>query len=191
VLEHRAPLHRLAATGRGAPVVRPGLQIAARDGTAFLLVQGEAEDAYLRDAFRDTLGAQLPAPQRGTVVAGSALLWLTPKEWLLMLPAAEATAVHARLTARLVPTLTAITDVSDGFAHIDVSGSLGPEVLMTGCSLNLRPEAFGAGHVARTTLADVPTIIWKPDETPRILCLIDRSWAEHFWRWLADSPVRS
>lgn len=191
MLEHRAPLHHPARAGRAESIVRPGLQVIRVEDRGLLLVQGDATHVQFQDVLRDMLGMALPGAQTATVADDRALLWMTPKEWLLILPGTRVGTVQARLMARFESMLATVTDVSDGLACFDVSGSRASEVLMTGCSLDLRPEAFAAGRAARTAFADVATIFWKPDDAPRLRCLVDRSFAEHFWCWLAESPARS
>lgn len=189
MLEHRPPLairsrERLERGG----AKRSDLRVAAMEGRGHLLVQGDPEDTLLQEAVRGDLKMALPGPQATRVRGDYALLWMTPKEWLLELPQGQAQTVQATLMVRFGEALAAVSDLSDALACFEVSGDSAPDALMTGCSLDLRAEAFTAGRVARTALADVPAIIWKPSHLPRLRCLIDRSFAEHFWTWLAEAP---
>jgi sarcosine oxidase, subunit gamma len=146
------------------------------------------------------LGLVLPAPLRANALGSAAILWLGPREWLIETDAEAGTTaqlLRARRNARAEGTaLHAITDLSDALAGFNLSGLRAPEVLMSGCSLDLRPEVFSAGHTACTAIADVPAIIRSVIGAPEssrsrhFRCWVDRSFAAHFWDWLAESPSR-
>jgi len=192
MLEHRAPLDQLSRA-RNTETLHDadgGLRVTPVTDRGLLLLQGSPEDAVLRDAIGRQIGARVPGPQTTDIRGEYALLWMTPKEWLLELPAAETSAVQGALVARLAPSLAAITDISDALACFEIGGDPAMDVLMAGCSLDLRPHAFAAGRVARTAIADVHAIIWKPGIAHLFRCWVDRSCAQHFWNWLADSPAR-
>jgi sarcosine oxidase subunit gamma len=191
MLEHRAALDQLARDGDAGAIDAPGLRVAAVTDRGLLLVQGDPDHRVLHEAVAEGIGLALPGPLAASLGNGYALLWMTPKEWLLELPAAQAHGVQAALAARLGPALAAataaVTDVSDAFAAFDVSGDRAADVLMTACSLDLTPGAFAAGRAARTLVADVPAVIFRPAPAPGLRCLVDRSFAAHLRRWLAQA----
>jgi heterotetrameric sarcosine oxidase gamma subunit len=216
VLEHRAALDQLSPTRHAQGIDDPHLRVVPVTHCSLLLVQGHAEDPALRKLIQRELGLDLPVASRANARGGTAILWLGPKEWLIETSeAASATGqlsragiaagaapwaeTHAGAAARTRAEATAlhtITDISDALAGFDLSGSRAADVLMSGCSLDLGPQAFSAGQAARTAIADVPAIIWSatsgPETSPwgRFRCWVDRSFAAHFWDWLADSPSR-
>jgi sarcosine oxidase, subunit gamma len=169
----------------------------------FLLLQGDPLNALFRDAILQQFGVQLPTSLVASHQDDHALLWMTPKEWLVELPAADALVVQASLAAWLGQTLAAVTDVSDSFAVFDLDGEHAAGILMTGCSVDLRPHAFAGGKVIRTIVADMQAIIWKPEisrlfrpekspvfkpaQSQPFRCLVDRSFADHFCNWVAES----
>lgn len=69
-------------------------------------------------------------------------------------------------------------------------GRIDPERLMTGCSLNLKPNAFPSGRVARTALADISAILWNPGNPDRFRCVVDRGFTAHFLKWLEGASPR-
>jgi len=201
VLEHRAALDQLCPARHAQAIDDPRLCVMPITDCRLLLVQGNAEDPILRERIHRVLGLALPAPLKASVRLGTAILWLGPKEWLIE------TTVPASATVQLwragadpgaeASGLHAITDQSDAFAGFDLSGPRAVDVLMSGCSLDLAPRAFPVGHAARTAIADVPAIIWSPmaaaptsSPSGHFRCWLDRSFAAHFWDWLAESPSR-
>jgi sarcosine oxidase subunit gamma len=190
MLEHRAPLDQLSGERAGAAIQGPGLSVAAVADRGLLLIQGDLQDARLADAIREQTQIAVPAPQAAVVRSQYTLLWMAPGQCLLELPAAQASTAQAALIGRIGAALAAVTDVSDAFAGFDVSGDRAPEALMTGCTLDLRPHAFAPGRAARTALADVSVVIWKPDSN-RFRCLVERGFAGHFAEWLAQACAHS
>lgn len=185
MLEHQSPLDS-DVQGRSRTLsAEPGLRMTWLSDDGFLLLQGRSEST-LQGALTGEIGLELPAPQEASARGDYALLWLAPTEWLLQVPAKETDSLQAALDRRLATSLAAVTDMSDAFACCEVSGARAAETLMSGCSLDLRTDAFSAGRVARTALADIPAIIWTPVGPHQFRCLIDRSLAGHLWNWLVD-----
>jgi sarcosine oxidase, subunit gamma len=185
VLEHRTPFD---AGGEGLCHIdmtfeRAGLRVSAIRERGLLLLQ-TASRAALQGALAEALDLTLPPAQHASLRGEYALLFLTPAEWLLECPAEESEPIQIDLSQRVGSSLAVVTDLSDALASFEVSGAHAPEILMTGCSLDLTPRAFPCGRVARTALADVPAILWNPGNPDRVRCLIDRGFAKHFLLWL-------
>lgn len=189
MLEHRAPLAQLARPHGSSTIDAPGLRVVAVENRGFVLIQADPEDSFLHKAMREQLGVAVPGPQAASIGGDYALLWMAPRQWLLELPAARALTAPAALVARLGPALAAVTDISDALACFDVSGDAAVDVLMTGCTLDLHSRAFAANRVARTAFAGVALTIWRPGNPSQFRCLVDRSFADHFWNWLAEVPT--
>lgn len=185
MLDHQKPFDSLRDHRGGDLAIGAGVCVTILQA-GFLLLQS-ASESTLQDALTGEIGLELPAPQRACFGGEYALLWLAPAEWLLELPAGQAKFLESALTRRLATSLAAVTDMTDAFAYCELSGARAPEVLMSGCSLNLRSHAFPAGHAARTALADMPVIIWNPGHPQRLRCLVDRSSAGHVRNWLTDA----
>lgn len=187
MLEHQQPFDSLLEGGRNTFMEDAGVRMTWRSGSGYLLLQSRSESA-LQDALTSHTGLRLPAPQEVSVRGDWALLWLTPREWLLELPASEAASLRAALIPRLASSLAVVIDMSDAYVTCDVSGARAADVLMSGCTLDLRADAFPAGRSARTALADIPAIIWNPGGEPRnVRCIVDRSFAKHVRDWLVDA----
>lgn len=187
MLEHRQPFDSLLEEGGNTLIEKPGVRVTWRSGSGFLLLQTRS-GSVLQGALTSHIGLPLAAPQESSARGGRALLWLTPREWLLELPANETASVRTELTGHLATSLAAVIDMSDGYVTCDVSGACAADVLMSGCTLDLRADAFHTGRSARTALADIPAIIWKPGREPLCFrCIVDRSFARHLRDWLVDA----
>ncbi|MGC1730669.1 MAG: sarcosine oxidase subunit gamma family protein [Steroidobacteraceae bacterium] len=187
MLEHRPPVRIRSAGGANLPG-RRDLHIVVQD-QGLLLIQGDPRDALLGKVIQEELGLRLPDPLEASVRHSRALLWTTPREWLLIAPRSESANIRGPLITQLASTLVAVTDISDALACFEVAGAKASDTLMTGCTLDLRPEALVPGRVVRTAVAGVPMILWRPAEAGGFRCFVDRSWAEHFSSWLLESAV--
>jgi sarcosine oxidase subunit gamma len=187
MLEHQQPFDSLLQGDGTDFASTPGIRMAWLSGWEFLLLQSRSE-AALQDALMSQMGLRLPTPRTTSSRDDCALLWLTPTEWLLASRTGEIEALRAALAPLLASCLAVATDMSDALAVCEVSGARCAEVLMSGCTLDLRADAFGAGRSARTGLADIPAVLWNPgEESQRIRCIVDRSHAAHLHEWLTDA----
>lgn len=184
MLEHRQPLDSPPA-GDSRPTAEPGLRVQLAE-PGLLLLQSPSE-CVLQDALRSELSLELPLAGETRARGIYALLWLTPAEWLLECPVRDVAALRSAFTRRLGKSLAVATVMSDAFACFDLSGAQTPDVLASGCGLDLRADNFPVGRVVRTSLADIPAIIRKTGAPDGFRCLVDRSYARHIRDWLLIS----
>ena len=183
MLEHQLPLAS-PVEARSTPVGgEPGFRVTL-SGEGLLLLQSRSPST-LEDALASEIRLRLPGPGEACVRGDYALLWLTPAEWLLECPVDETDSLRTKLIRQLTTPLTAVTDMSDAFACFEVGGARAADILMSGCSLDLRADAFPSGRVARTALADIPVILRKTRESQCFRCFVDRGYARHIRDWLA------
>ena len=169
-------------------VARAGLHVSETPQTGKLNLRGRGES--FRVAVERALGLALPEPNRAAGKDGVGVLWLGPDEWLVTCTADhEAELVHS-LGNALAGIHAAVTDVTDSRTVFRVSGPGAREVLAKGCTLDLHPRAFAAGHVAQSTLAKADVILHQADDAPdgpAYEVYVLRSFADYLWRWLEDA----
>lgn len=133
------------------------------------------------------LGLALPGLlASGTGGGGVVALRFGPDAWLLLVDAAGADGVAARLRGALAGLPHAVVEVSERFAAVAVAGRRSREVLNAGCALDLHPGAFPPGRVARTLLGKAAVILARPDAGDRFELLVDGSLASYLWRFLEN-----
>lgn len=87
-------------------------------------------------------GLALPGPGRSAAKGAARVLWFGRNRWMLIgADAGEALAAHA-----------ALTDQTDAWVSLDLTGAAGPDVLARLVPVDLRPGSFPLGAVARTEL---------------------------------------
>lgn len=158
-----------------------------------LLLRGDHRDSDFMNAVRGVLGMTPPLVPLGSMtVKGRVVLWLGPDEWLIACPAGAETALYAALRVALNGVHAALVDLTDAQTIIRVSGPRARDLIAKGCTLDLHPRAFGAGHVARGTLAHAQITLLQTasdGETggPAFDLYVGRSFAQHLWCWLEDA----
>jgi sarcosine oxidase, subunit gamma len=176
-LTRRGPLH-----GRG-PWQRDGLRFAVSNVACFLLLRGRVEAAVAQQV-ASLLGHALPAAPNVVEQGDQArILMLAPSRWMIFADPPRAATLLRQIADALADGSAAVSDVSDGYAHIRLEGPCAADLLAAGTSIDLHPRAFNIGCVAQTELARTRCLIWRSDETGYDL-LVDASTADYVWTWL-------
>jgi len=186
----QGPLTHLGLAGRpSADGATAGITVSERSFRAAINIRGAADRL---DDLESVIGLPLPVQPLQSVSGDRiTVLWLGPDEWLLVVEDADG-AVAEQLLIALRTGLTgpgvAVTDVSDSYAVIGVSGTNVRDLLAKGCPLDLHPSRFNAGQVAQTLVGRADVILHQIDDTGFEL-YVRRSFAEYLWLWLEDAGL--
>lgn len=137
----------------------------------------------LDKAIKAVTGTKLPAQRRIEVNADRACGWMSPDEYLLILPYAEVAAALAGLAKSLAGEHYLAVDVSDARAVFRVEGDRAAEVLQ-----KLSPVDFGTlepGELRRTRAAQVAAAFWHQDGGYTVVCF--RSVGRYVFDLLANA----
>ena len=114
-------------------------------------------------------------------------LWLSPKEWLLVVnPSIDVTEIKS-LQKDINDVDELAIDVSDRWIAINLTGNKTIDILSKGTSIDLDNSFFYAGSCAQTTLWTVNVIIYKIDSKPSFDLFVDSTMATFLWQWLEHS----
>lgn len=142
-------------------VTERGLQ-----GMIVLRSKGDGLEAALAG-----IGLPLPGLRRIEMRGTRGIAWMSPDEWLVLVPHAEVAGVIAALEAALAGTYHLLADVSDARAVFDLSGAGVREVLAKACPVDFAPGVFVPGEVRRTRAAQVAAAVWmEGDERFSLVC---------------------
>lgn len=180
-LEARSPVGDELATLSGSDVT-----LAEQPRAGFLLLCG-ADTAAFRDAASRALGVELPVtPCRFETASGMAALWLSPGRWLIRTKGGAVAALEAAL-GPIAPDFPLLAvDVSHQYVVFSLTGLGARALLAKGCSLDLHPDKFRAGHCARSLLGELPLLIQQTDDTPGYDLIVDQSLARFALWWFAE-----
>lgn len=184
-------IHR-ALDGRADAIAGAGIPTAVtlRDLpiTGQIALRGDPADTMFMMGTRNALGFDLPTePNTVTNAVDRAALWLSPDEWLVIVPFTAREATIDALRAALAGRHVLIADVSANRVTLELSGPKAREVIAKGCGLDLHSRAFRPGQCAQTVLARSQALIWQIDEAPTYRLLVRPSFAGYVADFLIDA----
>lgn len=139
----------------------------------------------LAAAVKAAVGTALPAVRKIEVAGDRACGWMSPDEYLLVLPYAQVAEAMAALNKGLAGQHFLAADVSDARAVFRVEGAKAVEVLA-----KLSPVDFAkmeAGELRRTRAAQVAAAFWAEDGGFTVVCF--RSVGKYVFDLLASSAA--
>ncbi len=137
----------------------------------------------LDKAVKAVTGTKLPALRRIEVNGDKACGWMSPDEYLLIVPYAEVTAALASLAKSLSGEHHLAVDVSDARAVFRIEGDRAADVLRKLAPVDF--EALEPGELRRTRAAQVAAAMWAESGGFTVVCF--RSVAAYVMGLLAHS----
>ncbi|MFB9147326.1 sarcosine oxidase subunit gamma [Halomonas alkalicola] len=179
----------------GRPAVSQKSRVVLRERAMLghLILRGGA--IVLDEAVRGVLGFGLPGrPNTLTQDEGGerSIQWLSPDEWLLIVPGGEEFALEGRLREALGDARDtsvknyAIVNVSGGQTLLELEGEMARELLMKSTPYDVHPDAFPVGKGVTTVFAKANLILRRPSEE-RWELVLRRSFADYCYRWILDA----
>lgn len=188
VLAPRGPFTALPAMlGDGR-----SLAASARDGLglATVLVRKDRSPA-LAERMRERFGIELPRGPSRSAAGDIACAGTGPGAWLVT-HERDGNAFAASLK-EAIGDLAAVSDQSDGFAVLRLSGSKVRETLCKLVPVDMHPRVFRVGDVAVSVAAHVGATLWRledrADGLPVFEVAVFRSLATSFWHALHESAA--
>ena len=122
----------------------------------------------LDKAVKSVTGTKLAAPRRIEINGDRACGWMSPDEYLLVVPYAEVTAALASLAKALAGEHYLAVDVSDARAIFRVEGDRAADVLRKLAPVDF--EALEPGELRRTRAAQVAAAMWAEGGGFTVVC---------------------
>lgn len=116
----------------------------------------------LSTALKKLLGVSLPKPGQASVKGEVAVLSVAASQWFVRFPEAEAD--MAASIHEIMGELAAITDQSDSWVEVILSGPNVHQKMERLSPINLSSDAFPVGSIARTSIEHLGVIIMRPED---------------------------
>lgn len=185
MLVARTPLPVLPAEpfdGRIGVLDRTGL------GLASVLVRKTCASALARRV-HEHFALQLPLGAQRASSGPVAFAGIGPGAWLASCEDGHKT--FAKSLSEIIGEFAAVSDQSDGYAIVRLSGVRIPTILSKLVPLDFDARAFRPDHVAATVAAHVRVVLWRLPDTNGSLSVfelaIPRSFVGSFWDALLTS----
>lgn len=153
-----------------------------------LILRGRASDPAFCAGVEQALGLPLPlkmGPLSRDEARGVSVQWMSPDEWLVIVPAGSEFATEKRLREALSGHY-AVMNVSGGQTVLELSGPAVREVLMKCTPYDVHPGHFPVGKAVSSVFAKSTAIIRRVAED-RWELVIRRSFADYLFRWVLDA----
>lgn len=173
----------------GRPSVSQKSRVVLRERAmaGHLILRGGA--IVLDEAVSRVLGFGLPGRPNTLTLDESgerSIQWLSPDEWLVIVPGGEEFALEQQLREALGDAHYAIVNASGGQTLIELEGECARELLMKSTPYDVHPEAFPVGKGVTTVFAKANLILRRPTEE-RWELVLRRSFADYLYRWILDA----
>jgi len=169
-----------------------GVTVSDRDGLglAIVLVRKD-KTAALAERIRSHFDIELPQGPQRTTAGELALAGTGPGAWLAT--SERGRTALAQSLRETIGDLASVSDQSDGYAVLRLSG---PKLRATLCKLipiDVHPRTFRIGDAATTVAAHIGVTVWRledgPDGSPVFEIAMYRSYAGSFWHALSYSAA--
>ena len=162
-----------------------------------LVLRGQLADKTFTAAVKDALGIA-PPTEPGTVASAKAsrVLWTGPNEWMIY---SDDTNLAATMTHAVAGMYAAVTEVTEHYTLIRLSGKHARDVMIKGCAIDLHPREFGPANACKAISAASrccstrstrrqPTTYWSEPVSLNISGCIwkMRGWSSAYGSRLAD-----
>jgi sarcosine oxidase subunit gamma len=187
-LRRRTPFSDIAT----APAGDCGVIAAERHdlGIATVLARNERLPE-LAARVRDGFALDLPRGPRRAANNGVAFSGIGPRAWLAVCEAGwGGFAISLR---QRIGEFSSVSDQSDAYAVVRLTGPRLREALAKGVPLDLHARGFAVNEVASTVISHIGATIWRledgADGAPTFEIAVFRSLANSFWHWLSASAA--
>lgn len=137
----------------------------------------------LEKTIKSVVGTKLPGQRRIEIKGAKACGWMSPDEYLLVLPYAEVPAALAALDKALAGEHHLAVDVSDARAVFRIEGEKADQVLRKLMPVDL--GGLASGELRRSRVAQVAAAVWQQDGGYTLVCF--RSVAGYVMGLLANA----
>ncbi len=178
---HHADLATVAAEGP----TQGGVCLQEQKLLGHLVLRGSSDNTLFMTGAEQALGVALPGPLQSAERGELSVRWISPDEWLVVVPGARAFALERELRSAMGGHY-AIVNVSGGQTVLSLSGPDARRVLQKSSPYDVHDRNFPVGKVVTTVFAKTQAVIRRTGEESWEL-VVRRSFADYVWLWLQDA----
>ncbi|MGI9318869.1 MAG: sarcosine oxidase subunit gamma [bacterium] len=115
------------------------------------------------------------------------LFWLGPDEWLLHCDLEQTTQLESRIRQSLKVSHFAVTEVSDYYTVLRLSGPDAEALLRRGTPLDLHIDAFGCDQIAQTRFGHATVLLHRLGDAESWDIQVRWTYAQYVWDYLVSA----
>ena len=173
--------------GAGSTLTGADITVSEQPLTGFLVIRGNAADPAFTAGVEQAIGLALPGTLQSTSNEKRRLCWISPDEWVVILPIDECFAAERALRDSLSGHF-AVVNGSGGQTMLLADGAGVRKMLNKSTPYDVHPSNFPVGKVVTSVFAKTQAVIIRAGEDQWQL-IIRRSFADYVWRWI-DRAIR-
>jgi sarcosine oxidase subunit gamma len=151
-------------------------------------LRGNPDNAAFIESVENALGLALPPVANAvTSSTGLRIFWLGPDEWLVHLPLETVEDKINTLQEALDNQYVAITEVSDYFSVLELSGPQVREIIASASPFDTRSQHFKTGQCTQTRFGHASILLWPLAEIPGFGLQVRWSYAQYVYDYLTQS----
>lgn len=183
-----SPLHHadLATVAKKGPK-DGGVTLQEHKLLGHLVIRGSVDNQAFLAGAREVLGVDLPGPLGSVEQGSTSVRWISPDEWLVIVPGEAAFELENRLREAMGGHY-AIVNVSGGQTVLELSGPDARKVLKKSTPYDVHDRNFPVGKVVTSVFAKTQAVIRRTGDE-RWELVIRRSFADYAWLWLQDASA--
>jgi sarcosine oxidase subunit gamma len=152
-----------------------------------IVLRGNSDDDDFVQGVHSALGVNLPAVLQSDEAGDVSIRWISPDEWLIVVPSSDAHEAELRLRQYLSGHF-AVVNASGGQTILHLSGTYARNVLMKSMHYDIHDRNFPVGKVVTTTLAKSQVVMRRTANNSWEL-IIRRTFSDYIWLWLQDASA--
>lgn len=154
-----------------------------------LIIRSSMDNKSVSDALKSITGLSLPSePLVSTENENTILNWISPDEFLLLVPEKTEFEIETQLRAAISGHF-AIINVSGGQTVLELSGERAETILKKSSSYDIHPNNLPQGKVVTTIFAKSQLLLRRTGADSFQL-IIRRSFSDYLWQWIIDAGSR-
>ncbi|EPJ54787.1 MAG: sarcosine oxidase subunit gamma [Osedax symbiont Rs2] len=185
-IEGLSPLHHAdLATVAKAQLGQAGtIQLSELKLLGHIILRGNLDNPGFTSGVQLTLGMALPGTLQMVSDADISIRWISPDEWLVVVPGERSYEIEQALVNNLQGHC-AVVNVSGGQTILRLEGEDVQKLLQKSVPLDVHPLSFPIGKVVTTVFAKTQAVISRTGNQQWEL-VIRRSFSDYVWLWLQD-----
>jgi sarcosine oxidase subunit gamma len=165
-----------------------GVNLTSTEFVGKLNFRCNSDNTIILNKIKDITGINLPL-KAGEVFGNNEyrIQWLGPNEWIIQCADNEKNSLMNNIRSQLSSEHFSLTDISDYYLTIRLSGSNSNEILSKGTPLDLKSYICNKDMCAQTYIAKATVLIDRLSNEPMYDISVRWSYAEYLWEWLVDA----
>ena len=153
-----------------------------------LNIRGNASDPEFVYGIKEALEMDLPVSSNSLQHHETrTLFWLGPNEWLLHCELDQVTQTEQRIRQSLERLHFAVTEVTDYYTVLRLSGPQAEALLRRGTPLDLHPSVFGPDSIAQTRFGHASVVLHRLDDGETWDIQVRWTYAQYVWDYLVSA----